>query len=288
MKKSEFLTRRWKAEWSTSPAFARLRDAHALALQAQDAVASLTAKRADLQRPGDLSAKGLNERIRSAAQVDVVPMLRRAAHLVDKARAEIKATRGAMRVQRPDPTDAAGAIRRMDIRNSLRSLPVEASGKLLMDPAVDADLLMAVFEVPAFVSGIPDQLRDSLEQAIIERTNSTELEIVAGMEEAATVVDAGLRIGLMDLRESAGFEHLQEHEFGEWVQSAALQTDKQLEQEDRVGPVVGPADLKATAAMINKLNQEQLDQIKDFAWRRNFEGIGKGALPVLDIPDFSA
>lgn len=267
MNARENLESRWRPEWNAAPAFRRISTAYGLAMKAYSAIDAATAQRDKLAKAGELSPKGINERQRTFAQGEAIPPFRRAAHMVDKAVAEIKATRAGLAVGRPDPTDAAGSIKRVDMRAWLRTMKPHEVIAALLAPDVDPDLLLATYEVPAGMTGLSNEQRDQVEKAIVERTHETELQVINDLQEAAAVVDAMIGLGMQDLAKVVGFDSTGETGFEAWVSAASAPVDRQIADEARGSPI-DTIDLSAAVDVIQKMNRDQLDKVTELASAR--------------------
>ena len=148
MQAHEILHKRWNPAWDEAPTHRLAGEARGYALTAWDALSKVSAKRKELEEQGHLSAKGLQERQRELLANEVIPALRRSAHGVGRAREQLAVTRQTLTVQKPDPTDLAGALRRWELREWLRGLN-DASKALthLLDENASSDLLAAAFEM---------------------------------------------------------------------------------------------------------------------------------------------
>jgi hypothetical protein len=285
MNKRDLITKRWKPAWSESPAFRRLTTARELVLRIQDQLEATEAGIANDRKAGKLTETGITDKVREVAELAIVPKLRRVQHAVARVRAETAEARAALTVAKPDPTDAAGAIRRMEIRNVLRSSkemgPV--SGRLL-DKAAPLDLLQAVFAFPAWVTGIEPGLLQTVEKAIIDREHAGEIAVLEEISEAIAVVEAAATMATSDMAEATGLKGGSGQVLKEWIERASAQTDIEIAREEATAPKVSPDELRRAAEIINRAEKADRDRIQSFIDDRNIAAIsGKAAA----LPDFS-
>lgn len=288
MRPNEYLQKSWKASWSEGLHFRRAAEAYRQAVAVWDAIPHLEEAAKTLKAPGDLSAKGLTDRLKEKAAKDVAPTIARARHAVQQARSEAKAMRESFRIAAPDPSDLAGAIRRMELRTWMRTLgPMEAFA-LLVNEETPRDMLVAAFEMPAQVSGLTKEQLADLEQAYIARTYAKELEAVEELEEAAQVAQNGLEMAQGYVGEALGYElsdPSQRYEFDAWLREAQASTSSELEASEARPMPVMPEHARAVAKVINDMDRDMLDQLSSFIIDRRLS-IGLNTGPSA-IPEFA-
>lgn len=261
----ETLDSRWQPHWAARPAFRRVARAFDQVRGAWDTVDAAGGLREKLAKEGRLSAKGIDEALRSNLETGVVGRLRRAQHEVAKVRGEIEATRAGMGIPKPDKTDAAGAILRSEYRTYLRQAGLAKAAELLTNPNADPALLEAAWEVPAAMIGLDEGMRENLRKSILDRTHAEEIALLDELAEAATIVDSAVAGGLQDIAGIAGFESHSGHDFKTWIIAATREIDREIEAETKRAPGLTPIDLKATADAIREMTNEQKAALFDFS-----------------------
>lgn len=226
--KYQAIQTRWRSEWDANP---RLRQLAAALNGSSTAAEQLAAKRRELASAGTLTQTGLARAVRDHAATATVPVLRRAAATVERARGDIEARRSALAVPSPDPSDLAGAILRADIRTVLRSMSAaEAMGHVL---APDADLatVQAALEAPAFVSGLTPALQADLRKRLVDARCGDQIDALEAEAAAVELAGSAVAMAVSDLRNATDFNG-DETAFDRWMQAASAETDRELAGEE--------------------------------------------------------
>jgi hypothetical protein len=113
------MCRPWELGDSKNPTVQKLEATYLEGFAAMDrAEARHAANKTDSRFTPD----GVRDDLLKFVQTDAVPVLHRGRTTIKKARAEVAERRSKLKVQGPDPSDAAAAIRRMEIRTRLREM----------------------------------------------------------------------------------------------------------------------------------------------------------------------
>jgi hypothetical protein len=101
----------------------------------------------------------------------------------------------------------------------VRGLSASARIALLLSPNPDPTLVQAVLEAPSFSSGVTDDIRARMLQAIIERDHPQELKAIAQAEDAVQVLEAA--IGMAHLAAKSVSEFPSERVFEDFINANA-------------------------------------------------------------------
>lgn len=238
----EQLKSRWQPEWTGRPDLARL---HQAFIQTIHFIESVPNHRADLAKPGDLSAKGLNDAVRKSAAANVVPALRKVAWEAEKTANGIKNDRRKLAVPTPDKSDIVGALLRQELRTFLRGMEHGERVGVVMS---DAAFLEAAMEGPAALSGLTDKLRAELENRMIESAHGAAVEAMDSAREAISLTESAVEFAVNTLRDECGFEH-NKGAFNEWMAQASVEVEREIaaEKSRYDKPKTAPAALTSPA-----------------------------------------
>lgn len=220
----ENLRSRWAPEWTGRTDLVRL---HAAFNEAVHYIEAVPEYRADLAKPGDLSAKGLNQAMRNKAAEKIVPALRRASWEAEKAANAIKAERRKLAVPASDKSDLAGALLRQEVRSFLRAANQGDRIKLIMSDPV---FLQAAMEGPAALSGLTDELRADLESRMIDRAHGAAVDAMESVMEAVNVTQAAVEVASSTLQQECGFDG-NTGAFNEWMAQASAGVEREIAAE---------------------------------------------------------
>jgi predicted kinase len=211
------LKARWRPEWSSDPGLAEVAGIFHRLFQVTDFVAS---QGENLRASGKFSTQGLTEEVRAIAKRDAVPAILRAAQLIEAARAEIAAKRAGLALPKADPTDAAGAVLRAEMRTYLKAMPRGEAVAKLMAPDVDERLLIAAIEVPAAMLGPLGDARPELEAHVLEARHAAAVKRLEEREEAIDLANAALAISSYQIRQETNFPEGAIIQFDGWMRTA--------------------------------------------------------------------
>lgn len=270
------LSSRFSTEWINNP---RTRRHHLLMTRAMDAIEALEAKRLELAEPGTLTPKGLRDAVRQFAAKTTVPALRSVQHEIDKAERALAAERQKLSIPKPDPNDVAGAMIRAEWRAHLRAMKPGEVGKMLMQDNPDPRALEAVFEVPAALVGLPQDLRDSIEERYIEATHGPAVTALNDEKEAMKIAAIAVDHGVTVLQRDGEFDS--NPDFDKWMQAATAA----VEGETQNGRSAAPLDVEWLAEHIAGMPMEDRHRMIDHAIEQNWSDVdkmGQGA-PARDL-----
>jgi hypothetical protein len=173
-------------------------------------------KKAALEKPGTLNARGVAEALRRDLGKHVVPELRSTLRVVNERKAAMKHERAALAKPKIDSTDVVAAMQRREIRDYLHGLESAERMKMLLDNP-DPIMLAAALELPPALSGLTVETRAHVEEAYTRATHAQTLRAMDDREEALDVVGAAAEIAAMEIRAAVGLEP---HEFDGWFATA--------------------------------------------------------------------
>lgn len=208
---------RWKPEWSKEVTLISVARAFNTSLAAVEA---LMGKTAEMRATGKFSEQGLRDEIRNAAMADTVPALKRASEAVERVRQDLAGQKARLAIPAPDVTNAAQAIVRSEMRQWLRTLPQSQAVQMLLSDTVDDRMLQAAFEAPPIMSGLTDEMRDTVQKRVVERKFGPELARVGALEEAVDVAQSAVGVALYQLRQEAEFGASDDRAFDAWMGEA--------------------------------------------------------------------
>ncbi|TGP27359.1 hypothetical protein EN875_034020 [Mesorhizobium sp. M2D.F.Ca.ET.232.01.1.1] len=230
----ETLQSRWRPEWNQRSDLSRLSGAFHKALSF---IESVPATRSRLAGPGTLSAKGLNEAVRSVAAEKVVPDLRRAMWEAEKVANGLKNDMSRLAVPRQhDKTDVAGAMLRAEMRSMLREMlkgTSEDVGDRLRLIMGMPEFLEAAFEGPARLSGLTEEFRAELEQRMIAEKHGAAIEAIDGAKEAIELTQAAIEMAIGAVKTAGDFG---DAHFNQWMATASSEVEREIAAEKATAP----------------------------------------------------
>jgi hypothetical protein len=153
--------RLWELGDANNPTVKRLETAYVSSLEAMDRVeAQHAANKADAR----FTPEGVRDALLKFVLTDAVPVLHRARTGIKKARTELAERKSKLKLEGPDKTDAAAAVRRSDIRSWLRGLEPEQLNNYFARYGhnLPTDVAQAITELPPEFSGVPQSRHDLL------------------------------------------------------------------------------------------------------------------------------
>jgi hypothetical protein len=153
------------------------------ALDAEDAV---RAEHAKINADPNLSALGRQDATRKFLTSAPAKQLVRAQRSVEAMKAKLAERRANLKPPAPDRTDASAAVLRSEMRTQLRGMKNGERMQLLLAPDADPTLVAAALEAPNFSTGITDQTRELLTNAVITKRYPG---AIAEIEQAEDVVE---------------------------------------------------------------------------------------------------
>lgn len=213
---SKALEGRWQPEWHQDRALAPVGKAMHDAL---NAITALMAQKVTLKSSGRYSNSGLHDKVRAIAARETVPLLKKAASVVESARNEWRGRRSTIALPKPDPANLTEALLRSEMRTWLRGMRSTQAAQFLMAEEADERLLHAVLEAPSPMSGITQELRNAVEEHSIKRKYGNQLAHMEVQQEGLTLAGSAVDIALYQLRQETQFSD--EVTFDKWMRSVS-------------------------------------------------------------------
>ena len=142
--------------------------------------------------------------------------LKRGRLAIEGAERGIAEQKEALRPKPADKTDVAGALRRQELRAWLRGLSVDERAEALKQP--NAEIVQAVVEMPAPVSGTNQAYYERMVAAAIENGNPGALDELAKLESALETAKQAVGVAAAHVRDTAG---VLTSAFDAWVEDHA-------------------------------------------------------------------
>ncbi len=201
--------RLWECETKPGTIIEKLEKAYLDSLSAVDATVT---KRQQLAGDTRYTDAGAEEQFASFVFAELIPVFAKGRHTVEQGQQALADMRAKLRLPKADPTDAAGAIERMEIRTWLRTLPQAERDKITRPgpSALDPQIRQAIIEMPAEMTKVAGSHRGLILESVMRETHGPLLdeidELSRAVEACASAVDAGrdeIRIesGIRDPRE---------------------------------------------------------------------------------------
>lgn len=224
MSRYKMITSRFRDEWRKDTGMRSITNAIDGTVAAMD---RLHEKSGELRKTGRYSEAGLADEIRKFAATDPAPMLRKGQLAVEAFKANLAQCRENLKVPKPDKTDVAGAILRMDTRNWLRQLAAGQAAAFLLQKDTPIEILQAAMEVPPAMIGTTPELMAKIQEHLLSIHHGETIERIEEMDEAATVVKSTIDIALNDFRTVTMFDRTPDNEFKHWLGQAWRETELQ-------------------------------------------------------------
>jgi hypothetical protein len=184
---------------------AKLERAFFSALEAVDAIETHKAEAVASKKFTD---EGVIADALEFAASKLAPQLKRAKHVVDKAREELAAKRAKLTLKAADKTDAAGQMRRLYKLDKFNALPDSERGALISGGIesgnLDPDLRQAIFEMgdcaKVFASDV-DRLRD---QTLRAQYGDDAVDEIAELETAVATADMAITASREEIAQDVG------------------------------------------------------------------------------------
>lgn len=184
--------RMWDLESQPGSTVERLEHAYLGALSAVDLAQSIGGQLASDNRYTD---QGRQDQFANHVLHQAVPEFHQGRRAIARAKQELQDMRGRLQLPKPDPTDAAGAIARMEIRTWLRTLPQGERDRITRAEKLDPQIQAAIIEAPAVMTGVAESHLNVLNEKILRETHGTLIDEIAelssAIEMAASAVEAG-------------------------------------------------------------------------------------------------
>jgi hypothetical protein len=165
-----------------------------------------------------------------------------------KARQEVETRRAAMAPPKADPADAAGAVRRQEIRTFMRGLDDKGRDAFLKKSKGDAEVVQAIIEQPAALSGVRDSLRDLILNEAMEAAYSPQIAELQMLEEAIEVAASAIEGGRAE------------------AQAEAAAVDPALRDPDQFNAIASGAENTTPAPWLQVMKENGAEVIRVVEW----------------------
>jgi hypothetical protein len=197
--------RMWSLESKPGSTVEHLERAYLNALSAVDLAESIGHQLAADTRYTD---QGRQDQFKNHVLHQAVPVFHQGRRAISRARQELEEMRGRLQLQTGDPTDAAGAIARMEMRTWLRGLPQSERDKITIAEDIDPQLRAAILEAPAMLTGVPQTHLTLLKEKALREVHGSLIDEIAelssAIDMAASAVEAGRDSARVDTGLTAG------------------------------------------------------------------------------------
>ena len=196
-------TRLWELTGSNNQTVQRLEEAYLSGLAAMDrAEARHAANKADPRFTPD----GVRDDLLKFVLADAVPVLHRGRTVIRKAKAEVAERRAKLKIEGPDKTDLAAAIRRLQIRTDLQQMKPEAQTQYFANRGnlLPTEVAQAILEMPVEHSGVPNSRHELLTKTALDTRHGPEIAEIVELEEAIAAAESAVETGRDEVRLEAG------------------------------------------------------------------------------------
>ncbi|MGY4312862.1 hypothetical protein [Bradyrhizobium sp. JR3.5] len=184
--------RMWELKSKPGSTVERLEKAYLGALSAVDLAESIGRQLAADTRYTD---QGRQDQFKNHILHQAVPAFHQGRRAISSAKLELEEKRGRLQLPKADPTDAAGAIARMEIRTWLRGLPQGERDKITGPDKIDPQIRAAILEAPSMLSGASDSHLKLLKERALRDVHGSLIdeieELASAIDVAASAVEAG-------------------------------------------------------------------------------------------------
>jgi hypothetical protein len=181
--------RPWDLEAKPNTTAARLLKHYLGALDAVDAV---TAHKAEAAKSGRFTDAGLGDEMLGFVRTGAVATLKRGRDAITAARREVAAQREKVKLQPVDKMDVVGFLRRQEMRQHLRAMTNDDRNAYVARHKSDADLALAIVELPAEFSGALDADRTQLIDRALEAQWGGALAELRELEQAIAIAETAI------------------------------------------------------------------------------------------------
>jgi hypothetical protein len=190
--------KQWRFEASENSALAGLERAYFAALETVDKVEERTRT---TKASGKFTADGVVQDVRGYITSDLVGPLRRARNVVDRAKTDVAERRAKLKLDGPDKTDIAGAVRRQEIRQRLRDMKPDDQAMYFakMGNRVADEIAQAIVEMPPEFSGVPASRHTLLVDRAMTSKFGDEIASLEQMEEAIDIAESTIDASRFEL-----------------------------------------------------------------------------------------
>jgi hypothetical protein len=195
--------RLWNFQAAPGTTLAKLEAAY---LSALDTVDSIEERKANSAKSGKFTADGLTDDALQFALNNAVPTFKRGRDAIKAAKAEAKARREALQLQKPDKSDVAGAILRAQICDRLAAMSAKDRDAFINSniEKLDPVTAEAILTAPAWLSGVSNSHRQLLTDRALQAQHGEAVAELQELERAIEVATSAVEIGRDEVRIEAG------------------------------------------------------------------------------------
>jgi hypothetical protein len=154
-------------------------------------VDKLDAKKAELANSAEFTPVGIQKGAVDYAFREIVPQFQKGRLAIQRAKQEVAARRAKLVPPAVDKTDAAGALRRQEVRALVRGMDNKSRDNFLKQnggfTGLDPEIRAALIEMPASMSGISESFRGELLNQAMQSAYGPELDQIAELERAIEI-----------------------------------------------------------------------------------------------------
>jgi hypothetical protein len=220
------------------------------------AIDALDAAKATIASNPELTDVGRQKQIKESIFRETVPAMHRGQIELAKARQEVETRRAALIPPKADPTDAAAAVRRQEIRAFLRGLDDKGRDAFLKKSKGDAEVTQAIIEQPAALSGVRDSLHDLILNEAMEAAYSPEIAELQMLEEAIDVAASAIESGRAE------------------AHAEAAAVDPALRDPDHFNAIAASVENRTPAPWLQKFQESGAEVIRALEWDDETESKG--------------
>jgi hypothetical protein len=150
----------------------------------------------------------------------------------------------------------------MEIRSLLRNLTPGDLATHLTATDAPLDVLQAVFEVPAWVSGVDPEMQEIVQTAILQSTKADEMAVIEEIGQAIDLISSAALMAQKEIGALAGFESIESHVYKAWFDQVAVETDREVEAEEQTAPPLSAADLRFAADVMARAEAADREKLR--------------------------
>lgn len=191
----------WTLESKPGSTVEHLEKVYLGALSAVDAAENFGRQLASDTRFTD---QGRQDQFKNHVLHQAVPVFHQGRRAISRARQELEEMRGRVQPPKGDPTDAAGAIARMEMRTWLRGLPQSERDKITIAEDIDPQLRAAILEAPAMLTGVAQTHLNLLKEKALREVHGSLIDEIAKLSSAIDVAASAVEAGRDSTRLDTG------------------------------------------------------------------------------------
>jgi hypothetical protein len=165
----------------------------------------LRAHQAKVAADPNLSPMGRLDSIHKVFAEKTAPELHRARKTVETMRVNVAKRRERLVPPAADKTDPAAISMRAEARAVVRAMNPGQRAKMLMARDADPMLLAAVLEAPSWMTGVQDDVRTYITNAVIEKAHPGALAVIDSANDAIDSLEGAIQYATQDICAIAEF-----------------------------------------------------------------------------------